>query len=371
MPEETPDNAHSQDPRPSAGGGSAGGKPADRRADNGQRKQPLLPEELDLVTRMVAALEDCNSEDAFDSVRLIRRQLDNLSLFGELLSRYPSPLREQVLHGRRRGLETLVDAMVQTDQATFPFRAPTQALVGRSMNMAQINFLRMLWHLTRTLPDEIEAMELRELAARRLRAAVHTRLVEEVLADLVTDPVIDRAVRARGVRSLANLWGNRLTWRVHEFFPILAETWEARQRVRVIGGTLQGNCEIFQLLTQGADFEFVELFTDRDDPEESELQAFREFLFGTSSEELDRLARRMDSEKLSSIELDSRLDVRSTAQSDRDGGSILFEFFRARLVQCSARRVAELPGPKHTAEGYVMLAWLRTQDDPAGADAGE
>ena len=32
---------------------------------------------------------------------------------------------------------------------------------------------------------------------------------------------------------LALLWGNRLTWRVHTFFPILAATWEARQRVRV------------------------------------------------------------------------------------------------------------------------------------------
>ena len=224
------------------------------------------------------------------------------------------------------------------------------------MNMAQINFLRMLWHLTGRLPDERGAAELRELAARRLRESVHCRLVEEVLADLVTDGGIERELRAQGVRSLAQLWGNRLTWRVHEFFPILAETWEARLRVRVIGGSLAGSCELVQLMTQGGDAEFVDLFTDRRDVGDCELQAFREFLFDTSSEELDRLSVQMAREGLTSIELDSRVN-----QKTRDAGSILFEFFRARLVQCSARRVADLPGPRHTAEGYVMLAWLAKQ----------
>jgi len=317
--------------------------------------QPLRPEELELVTRVIDALEESRSEDAFDSVRMIKHQLKSLRLFGELLERYPSPLRDQVLYGKRRGLETLVDRMVTSDQATFPFRAPTQALVGRSMNMAQINFLRMLWHLTGSLEDEVAARHLREVAARRLRTAVHTRLVEEVLADVVTDADVDREVRAQGVRNLAQLWGNRLTWRVHEFFPILDATWEARLRVRVVGGSLAGNSELFQLLTKGGDEEFVELFCDRD-YDDCELQAFREFLFGTSSEELERLAARMADEGLTSIELDSQLDDVS-----RDGGSILFEFFRARLVQCSARRVAQLKGPRHTAEGYVMIAWLRRQ----------
>jgi len=325
--------------------------------------QPLRAEELDLVSRVVGALDVCGGEDGQESIRAIRHHLENLALFGELLNRYPSPLTEQVLYGKKRGLETLVDTMVTTDQATFPFRAPTQALVGRTMNMAQINFLRMIWHLTGSLPVGEEAVAhgsedatvLREVAAQRLRAAVHTRLVEEVLADIVTDGSVERAVRAQGVRSLAKLWGNRLTWRVHDFFPILAATWEARQRVQVIGGSLAGSCELMQLMTKGGDEEFVDLFTDRDYGE-VELQAFREFLFGTSSEELDRLAVRMAREGLTSIELDSQL-----GEASRDGGSILFEFFRSRLVKCSARRVASLPGPRHTAEGYVMLAWLEKQ----------
>ncbi len=316
---------------------------------------PLQAEEFELVDQVRAALAELGTAEAVATDGAIARQLESLGLFGELLVRYPSPLLEQNLGPMRRGLETLVDSLVATDQATFPFRAPTQALVGRAMNMAQINFLRMLWHIAGGLPDAERAARLRELAARRLRASVHCRLVEEVLVDVVTDPLIERRLREQGVRNLAQLWGNRLTWRVHTFFPILAATWEARQRVRVVGGTLGGNCEMFQLLAEGGDAEFVELLLDQDYGE-VEVQAFREFLFGTSSEELERLAQRMAREGLSSIELDSRVD-----HATRDAGSILFEFFRARLVQCSARRTASLSGPRHTAEGYVMLAWLARQ----------
>ncbi len=323
------------------------------------RPQPLLPEDLQLVDQIVGVLAADGSPARAASIAAVRRQQQSLELFAELLVRYPSPLDEQVLDGRRRGLETLVHSLVATDQASFPFRAPTQALVGRAMNMAQINFLRMLWHLAGGLPDPATAASLRELAARRLRASVHCRLVEEVLADVVTDPLVDTRLRAQAVRNLAQLWGNRLTWRVHEFFPILAATWEARQRVRVVGGTLLGNCELMQLMVAGGEPEFVDLLLDQDYGD-VEVQAFREFLFGTSSEELERLAQRMAAEQLTSIEIDSRVDVQG-----RDAGSILFEFFRSRLVQCSARRTAGLPGPRHTAEGYVMLSWLARQV-PAG-----
>jgi hypothetical protein len=210
-----------------------------------EHSQPLQAEELELVAQVRQALVQVGTADADASIAAIDRQVESLQLFGELLARYPSPLQEQTLSGKRRGLDTLVDSLVSTDQATFPFRAPTQALVGRAMNMAQINFLRMLWHLSGGFDDVEQAASLRELAARRLRASVHCRLVEEALADLVTDATIDRTLRERGVHHLAQLWGNRLTWRVHTFFPILAATWEARQRVRVVGGSLVGNCEMF------------------------------------------------------------------------------------------------------------------------------
>jgi hypothetical protein len=66
----------------------------------------------------------------------------------------------------------------------------------------------------------------------------------------------------------------------------------------------------------------------------------------------------MATENVSSIELDSQVRA-----GERDAGSIFFEFFQARLLQSNARRLARIPGPKHTAEGYVLLAWLRGLGD--------
>jgi hypothetical protein len=185
-----------------------------------------------------------------------------------------------------------------------------------------------------------------------LRKSVYAKVVESVLSHIATDSTLTREVRSEAVLNLAQLWGHRLTWRVNEIFPILEATWEARRGVDVIGGTLVGTSEIMQLLTRGADVEFVDLLTDRVH-DADEVLAFREFLFGQSSEELDRMTRRMQEEQLSSIEFDSQL-----RSSGRDAGSVFFEFFQARLLQSAARRLASLPGPKHTAEGYVMLAWL-------------
>lgn len=314
--------------------------------------QPLQADEVELAERIGEALRRGGTQQATATAEAIDGQIRLLHQFGDLLAGYPSPLEEQNLGGRKRGLETLVDTLVGTDQATFAFRAPTQALVGRALTMAQVNFFRMLWHVCTWLEDPQEAATLREVAARKLRAGVYCRLVEEVLAALVTDQTVARGDRVLAARHLALLWGHRLTWRAHDFFPILEATWEARQRVRVVGGTLLGTSELFQLLTSGADTEFVVLLTGREHAEH-EVLAFREFLFGASSEELERVAERMSREGLTSVELDSQL-----GQAGRDAGSILYEFFQARFVQAGARRVANLPGPRHTAEAYVLLAWL-------------
>ncbi len=310
---------------------------------------PLSADELELVQRVLDALAEPAHADV---AAMIVEQASSLDLFGELLARYPSPLEEQHLGGRRRGLDTLVDALCGADRVGFTLRAPTQAVVGRALNLAQINFFRLLWHACGDLRDAGAAGHLREDAARRLRTSVYTQLVEEVLSDLVLDESLTQPLRARAVRNLALLWGHRLTWRVSEFLPVLEATWEARARVHVVGGTLIGTSEMFQLLKEGGDERFVELLTAREQGEDEAL-AFREFLFGRSSEELERLTARMARDNLTSIELDSRL--RDVA---RDAGSIFYEFFHARLLQSNARRLAGLPGPKRTAEGYVVMSWL-------------
>ena len=60
---------------------------------------------------------------------------------------------------------------------------------------------------------------------------------------------------------------------------------EARRRVRATLGTLMGTAEMFRLMQEGCDPQFVD-YLGRPDCTEDEAAAFREFLFGLFNEEL-------------------------------------------------------------------------------------
>ena len=72
----------------------------------------LQPEEQELVARIEAALQAQDGERPRACLFSLAQQRENLDRFADLLARYPSPLEEQVLDGRRRGLDTLVEAGV-------------------------------------------------------------------------------------------------------------------------------------------------------------------------------------------------------------------------------------------------------------------
>ncbi|MDX9975379.1 MAG: hypothetical protein RBU21_20500 [FCB group bacterium] len=321
------------------------------------RYGPHSPFDLDArqtIERIYVRVLECGRPDAKDLALAIRRQMVCLEWLGEVLSAYPSPLGQQTLGHRHRELQTLVDALSRISPSTFEFHMPTRALLGRALVMAESNFYRLLRHVCLdTLCDE-SGRSLYEQASRRLRVCLYTKLAEEVLSAIATDAQQEHSTRSKAVVALAQIWEQRLTFRVSEFFPILEATWEARQRFTATGGTLSGTQEIFELFQAGCDPRFVEYF-GRPTHGEDEIEAFREFLFGASTEELDRLAREMAARGEYSILLSDRVDT-----SDLDAATVLYEHFGSRHLQSTARRVANVPGPKHTAEAYIMIHYLST-----------
>ena len=317
---------------------------------------PFTPDERETIEAIYNRVKDADHPEAANLKQTIREQMACLEWLGETVSQYPSPLGEQQLGSRRRGLGTLVEALSRTNPANFDFFLPTRALLGRALDMAESNFYRLLRHVCAEVLDGDTGRQCREEATRRFRVCLYTRLAEEVLSTIASDAQVDRSVREQAVLALAQIWEHRLTYRVRDFFPILEATWQARQRVRVTGGTLTGTVEVFELLQNGCDPQFVEYFA-RPNPSEDELEAFREFLFGTSVEELDHLEKQMIETGTGSIALDD-----PAFSQDRDPTTIFYEFFRSRHLLATARRMANLPGPKRTAEGYVMISYLQQMD---------
>ncbi|HRX87769.1 MAG TPA: hypothetical protein P5572_22300 [Phycisphaerae bacterium] len=282
----------------------------------------------------------------------MRRKIQCLDQLGDVIEHYPSPRATQTLGSRSRGLQTLVDTLSRANPADFEFLIPTRAVIGRALVMAESNFYRFLRHVCEEALSGAESETLREQAAERMHHCLYTKLVEEVLAGIACDGEMSHDMRSRAVTGLAQVWEHRLTYRVRDFFPVLEATWSARQKVTAVGGTLSGMHEIFALFQAGCDPRFVDCFA-RPDPDADEIEAFREFLFGASTEELERLSADMAAADISSVSIRDR-----AVTGGQDPVTVFYSFFRMRHLQAVARRFGKLPGPKRTAEAYVLMSYL-------------
>lgn len=318
---------------------------------------PFDAQERAAIAAVLSAVSRSGRAEAGELAGVIRQHIEWLEGLCRALSKYPSPLAEQTLGQRRRDLDTLVDILSRTNPAIFDMFLPTRAFLGRAIVMAEGNFYRLLRHVCQDVLAGARAGELTERVDQCLRVCLYTRLCEDVLASIASDVSLDRAVRSRAVVELAQIWEYQTTYRVSDFFPLLDTTWEARRRTTVTGGSLLGASEIVGLFQAGCDPQFVEYFA-RPALDEDELAAFREFLFGKTTEELDTQARQMQEAGAGSMKLHETI-----APPVRDPASVLYGFFRGRHLQAVARRLANLPGPKRTAEEYVMIYYLREMPD--------
>jgi hypothetical protein len=324
---------------------------------------PFTGDEQTTIGEVVTALEGSGHPVSAEVLATIQAHFERLEAFGELLSRFPSPLARHRLGSREQNLMSLAEGLCQSTPANFEIRAPTRAVVGRALDTAELNFYRLLGYACDEGLVGTDCAALQAATSARLRNVVYTKLVEEVLGDIVSDGTVAKEIRFRAVFALAQIWERRLTYRTREFFPLLEATWEARDRVRVVGGTLLGTQEMFSLFREGCAPEFVEYFV-RPAPTDDEVAAFREFLFGTLAEELDSLAARLDNDQRTNPTLGScALLGGSLAPPCGDAGARIYEFFRVRFLQATARRLAHLPGPQRTAEGYVMIDFLTRSAD--------
>lgn len=325
---------------------------------------PFDEEEQTIIRQVVRRVEAAERPSTPDLLDLVEKQIRQLDRLGEVLDDYPSVFAETSVGSTRRNLRSLVASLTQSTAANIEMFLPARALVSRTLVMGEVNFYRLL----RVLCDE--AMREEDCAAMephvndQLCLALYTRLAEAVLISIASDDTVPDRVRDKAALGLVHIWDDS-TYRVRKFFPILEATWQARRKVPVTLGTLLGTAEMFRLLEAGCDERFV-AYLAREDHTDDEAQAFREFLFGATTEKIQRLeAHMLESGKvaLSADELPAGACVDAHTATG-DPALAMYEFFLSRHLQASARRLASLPGPKRTAEEYVMLHFLeRVLDD--------
>jgi len=284
------------------------------------------------------------------------------------LELYPRVFEEKQLGRRQRGLGTLVQLMANATDADFEMFMPTRAMLWRSLTMAHLNF----WRFVRYISEEIDTEDgdLGSRVNQRVNTCVYLKLMDELLTSLSMDSSLPLDLRGTAVASLTSMWDCAPSNNVKSFFPLLRAVWDARRNIMVSMGTMLGVSEIMKLLQAGCAPEFVDYFA-RANMSKDEGLAFQEFLIGVTTEQIHDLEILMAQTGQSAItaeQADEALGrAKKSSQKEQEAeigiGVLTYQFHRERHLEAAARRLRNLPGPKHTAEEYMLLYFLEEHLD--------
>ena len=316
-------------------------------------------DEAEELRRLLQALPELDERTAHELSECFLQAARSLPPVAEAIEACPSVLGQQRLGGRERTAESLVEALCGGGGIHLDFVMPTAAILGRSFVLAKINFLKALGYLLDGAGQR--AKQAASIARVLVREAVFSKLAEELLTGAVSNPHNPLGLKRAAAHKLIGMWNHRLAVPIGEFPPVLLSAWRARVKVRAIYGTLIGINEVFSLIQAECESRFVNYFA-RDTVTNDERDAFREFIFGLSYEELEQLRAYMETHRLRVITPDKVKEVLAhthpSAIFSQPSPEEIYSSYCRRRIRAEYRAISGNPGPRKTAEGYIMEALL-------------
>lgn len=288
---------------------------------------------------------------------LLDANLARLARAADVIRRSPSAPRawETSLSGATDG--SLLQQLCRVPLWDIDLHIPTKAVLGQAYLVAKINFFKAVAYAL----DHVSApASIRDRTQAEIAQSIYSKFAEELFLTIVTDPAAVPKVKHSAARLLFRIWDERLEVEIDDFAPVLEAIWEARSRVRPVFGTMRGTHEFFSLLREARDHRFLDYFTEGEVPEE-ELQAFEEFIFGVPYEDITRLREYLERERfecVSSEEARGLLGKKPDSWVPPAGPQALYTSYKKRRLKATYRVLTGAPGPRKTAEEYVMAAFF-------------
>lgn len=315
-------------------------------------------EELALVERAMAALAQKAPADAEVLRKLIRQLRDTQRLLEETRElRKPTSLG-----GEPRNQETLIEHLVQLDGLAGDLALPLKATLSRTYLLTKINFLRGFVKATTAL--ESTSPEFHEFShdlREELGQSIYTLLGEELFLALLRKPDVELKTKRRAADKLITVWDDAAL-EIDDFAPLLESAWHARNRISSDFGCLVGAAETFRLVCEDCSPEVLDYFA-RDGRSMDEAYAFEEFLFNMTYEELGQLRRAMREQGLTSVTATWASEVLGRPIDELEHSHeidpvALYRSYNRRQLAADFRTMAGSPGPRRTAEAYLMIHLL-------------
>ncbi len=332
-------------------------------------EQIFTASEVDLVEKLRAYARTHTDQIGKDVRKALSVGFRGLGSLATAFGSYPSLYDKGTLGGKERSGETLMRKLLEAGEHGLDWILPTKALLSRTFGIAKVNFwISMRYAMHECERDQSDA--LRRQIQEAIEEAVYTRLAEELYASFVTSRTMSPQVKRLAIEQLLDLWEGRTSFATGRFCPILRSAWSARCRAPRVFGTMMGASEIASLLFQDCDARFVESFTAHANDSE-QMQAFEEFVFDLPFESLEKVRMMMQEEDRDVVGPDEvgRFLGLGKLHPLLEDPKALYSSFRKRRVKAQYRTSMRAPGPKRTAESYVLEGLLLTQEENGEDDA--
>jgi len=276
------------------------------------------------------------------------------------------PLRKPTqLGGVPRDEQTLIAHLCTIDGLSGDLALPLKSTLSRTYLLTKIMFLRGFVKATSALETAGKdyarlAHELRE----ELAQSIYTLLAEELFLALLRKPDVAQRTKRRAADQLITIWDDAAL-EIDDFAPLLESAWHARNKINANYGTLLGASETFRLVCEDCSPEVLDFFA-RDNMSADEISAFEEFLFNMTTEELRTLRAAMVEHKVGGITPAWAATVLGRQIEDLEhsheiDAMALYRSYQRRQLAADFRLVSGAPGPRRTAEAYLMIDLLDQQ----------
>jgi hypothetical protein len=316
--------------------------------------------ETELIEQAMAAVAAHSPQDA----QILSGLIAELKATSDLLERQRPLRRPTALGGEARTETTLIDHLCTIDGLSGDLVLPLKATQSRTYLLTKINFLRAFVKATSVIGSAPAALRITHDLREELAQSIYTLLGEELFLALLRKPDVSRRTKQRAADQLITVWDDAAL-EIDDFAPLLESAWHARNRINSAYGTLLGATETFRLVTEDCRPEVLEFF-GRDGMSADESAAFEEFLFNMTSEELATLRRAMQQQHLSAASpawaaqvLDRQIE--ELEHSREIDPMALYRSYQRRQLAADFRLMSGAPGPRRTAEGYLMVYLLDQQ----------
>jgi hypothetical protein len=313
--------------------------------------------EAELVEQAMAALAAHSPADA----RLLQGLINELEATSGLLDRQRPLRRPTTLGGEARDESTLIDHLCSLDGLSGDLALPLKATQSRTYLLTKINFLRAVVKATSGLGEPVVSARMSRDLREELAQSIYTLLAEELFLAVLRMPDVARRTKRHAADQLITVWDDAAL-EIDDFAPLLESAWYARNRINSAYGTLLGAAETFRLVREDCSPDVLEFF-GREGMTVDERAAFEEFLFNMTSEELATLRRAMVSQQVSAATPAwaakvLRRQIEEFEHAREIDPVALYRSYQRRQLAADFRLKANAPGPRRTAEGYLMCYLL-------------